>query len=81
MKKYIILLLTAIILSGCGITYYSYYEVDSPDLATTISKQDAEWARNHKSPTRVVTTYPDSTGRTVYLMETKVHERIKPEKE
>ena len=81
MKKYIILLLAAIILSGCGVTYYSYYEVDSPDLASTVSRQDAEWARNRKTPSRVVAAYPVSTGRTVYLMETKVHERIKQEKE
>ena len=76
MKKYIILLISALILSGCGITYYSYYEVDSVDLATTISKQDAEWSRNHRTPTRLVATYPDSTGRTVFLMETVTKEKI-----
>lgn len=79
MKKYLILLITAIILSSCSITYYSYYEVDSLDLASTISKQDAEWSRNHKSPTRVVAVYPDSTGKTVYLMESLTKERINKE--
>jgi hypothetical protein len=76
MKKYIILLLTAIILSGCGVTYYIYYEVESPEAATVVSKQDGIWAKNRKSPTRVIATYPDSTGKTVYLMESKTKEKI-----
>ena len=79
MKKYLILLIAAIILTSCSITYYSYYEVDSPDLATTVSKQDAVWSRNHKSPTRVVAVYPDSTGKTIYLMESLTKERINKE--
>ena len=79
MKKYLILLIAAIILTSCSITYYSYYEVDNLDLATTISKQDAEWSRNHKSPTKVVAVYPDSTGKTVYLMETLTKEKINKE--
>ena len=75
MKKIIILLVALILLTGCGVTYYSYYEVDSVDMASTVSKQDAEWARNHKSPTRVVAVYPDSTGKTVYLMESRIWEK------
>ena len=63
-------------LMGCSTTYYIYYEVESPEAATTVSKQDGAWARNHKSPTRCIAAYPDSTGKTVYLMESKTKERI-----
>jgi uncharacterized protein YxeA len=75
MKKIIILLAALILLTGCGVTYYSYCEVDNVDMASAVSKQDAEWARNRKSPTRVVAVYPDSTGKTVYLMESRIREK------
>lgn len=75
MKKFI-LALVVLILSSCSTTYYIYYEVESPEAATAVSKQDGAWARNRKSPTRVVAAYPDSTGKTVYLMESLTKERI-----
>ena len=75
MKK-LILALVALLLASCSTTYYIYYEVDSPETATAVSKQDGAWSRNHKSPTRCVTAYPDSTGKTVYLMESLTKERI-----
>jgi hypothetical protein len=50
--------------------------VESPEAATVVSKQDGIWAKNRKSPTRVIATYPDSTGKTVYLMESKTKEKI-----
>lgn len=76
MKKLILALIGLIILSSCGTTYYIYYEVDSPETATAVSKQDGAWSKNHKSPTRVVAAYPDSTGKTVFLMESKTKEKI-----
>ena len=77
MKKFIVLLALSIILSSCGITYYTYYEVDSIELANTISKQDAEWSPKHISPSRVIAAYPDSTGHMVYLIESKTYDSIK----
>lgn len=76
MKKIITILAAVILLSSCSTTYYVYYEVDSPDLATTVSKQDGVWSKNHKSPTKCIAAYPDSTGRTVYLMESVTREKI-----
>ena len=75
MKKFI-LALVVLMLASCSTTYYIYYEVESPEAATAVSKQDGAWAKNRKSPTRVVAAYPDSTGKTVYLMESKTKERI-----
>lgn len=75
MKKFI-LALVVLMLASCSTTYYIYYEVESPEDATAVSKQDGAWAKNRKSPTRVVAAYPDSTGKTVYLMESKTKERI-----
>lgn len=75
MKKFI-LALVILMLASCSTTYYIYYEVESPEAATAVSKQDGAWAKNRKSPTRVVAAYPDSTGKTVYLMESKTKERI-----
>jgi len=75
MKKFI-LVLVILMLTSCSTTYYIYYEVESPEDATAVSKQDGAWAKNRKSPTRVVAAYPDSTGKTVYLMESKTKERI-----
>lgn len=75
MKKFI-LALVVLMLTSCSTTYYIYYEVESPEAATAVSKQDGAWAKNRKSPTRVVAAYPDSTGKTVYLMESKTKERI-----
>ena len=74
MKKVIALIAFAIILSSCGYTYYIYNEVDDIYKANYISKQDAEWAKGHKTPSRVIAAYPDSTGHTVYLIETKVYD-------
>lgn len=74
MKKIIILLLATIMLSSCGVTYYTYYEVEDLETTTTISKQDAVWSPSHKTPSRCVAAYPDSTGKVVYLMETKIKE-------
>lgn len=74
MKKIIALIALAVILSGCGLTYYSYSEVDDLYKANYISKQDAEWSGNRKSPSRVIAAYPDSTGHTVYLIETKIRD-------
>jgi len=74
MKKFIILLALSIILSSCGVTYYTYYEVDDVDKANTISKQDAEWSQRHISPSRVIAAYTDSTGHMVYLIETKIYD-------
>ena len=48
MKKFILALIGLLILSSCGTTYYIYYEVDSPEMATTVSKQDGAWSKNHK---------------------------------
>ena len=68
MKK-LILALAALMFASCSTTYYLYYEVDSPDDASAVSKWDGAVAKNHKSPTRCIAAYPDSTGKTVYLME------------
>lgn len=75
MKKFI-LALVVLMFTSCATTYYIYYEVDSPDDATTVSAQDGAWAKNHKSPTRCIAAYPDSTGHTVYLMETMTKEKL-----
>lgn len=75
MKKLILILATAILLTSCGVTYYSYYEVDDLEMATTVSKQDAIWSSGHTTPTRCVAAYPDSTGKVIYLMETKTKEK------
>lgn len=75
MKK-IILALVVLLLASCSTTYYIYYEVDSPEEATDVSAQDAVWAKNRKTPTKCIAAYPDSTGKTVYLMESKTKERI-----
>lgn len=69
------LIVVALTLTSCGITYYSYYEVESPEDATVCSLQDAYWSKSGESPTRCVAAYPDSTGHTVYLMETVIKER------
>lgn len=76
MKKLILALVT-LLFTSCATTYYMYYEVETPDEASACSAQDAIWAKNHKSPTRCIAAYPDSTGKTVYLMETKTKENFK----
>lgn len=74
MKKILISLLTLVSLVGCKTTYYMYYEVESPEDVTYVSRIDGNLARNRKSPTRCVQSYVDSTGHRVYLMETKMKE-------
>lgn len=66
-----------VILAKNYVTYYDYYEVDSPETATTVSLFDGLAAPGKRSPSRVIAAYPDSTGHTVYLMETKVTKRVK----
>lgn len=73
MKK-LIILAGLFILQGCGVVYYSYYEVDNIDTATWCSHFDGEFNEKRISPTRCVAAYPDSTGHIVYLMETKMKE-------
>ena len=80
MRKLILALVT-LLFTSCATTYYMYYEVQSPEEATTCSIQDGVWARNHKSPTRCVAAYPDSTGHTVYLMESLIKEKVTFEEE
>ena len=75
MKKFFALVVAVILLASCSVTYYTYYEVDSLEMTTAVSKQDAVWSANHSSPSRCVAAYPDSTGRVVYLMETKTKEK------
>lgn len=75
MKKIIILLVTLIMLTGCKTTYYMYYEVDSPEEATSVSRVDGNLAKNRRTPTRCVQSYVDSTGQRVYLMETRIKEK------
>lgn len=76
MKKILILLLGVLLLASCSTTYYVYYEVETLELANIVSMQDAAMARNRKSPSRLVAAYPDSTGRTIYLMETLTKEKL-----
>lgn len=80
MKK-IILALVSLLFTSCATSYYIYYEVDSPEMATVVSKQDGAWAKNHKSPTKCIAAYPDSTGHTVYLMESLIKEKVTFEEE
>lgn len=75
MRKFLIILLALVILTGCKTAYYMYYEVESPDDATSVSRMDGNLARNRKSPTRCLQSYVDSTGHRVYLMESKVKEK------
>lgn len=79
MKKIIFLLALVLVISSCGVSYYTYYEVDSLEMATAISRQDAEWSPIHTSPSRVIAAYQDSTGHMVYLMESKTYDTIKQE--
>lgn len=80
MKKIITLITVALALAACGTTHYTYYEVDSAEMATIISKQDAEWSLSHVTPSRVIAVYPDSTGHhMIYLIESKTHESLKEE--
>lgn len=75
MRKFLIILLALVMLTGCKTTYYMYYEVESPDNATSVSRIDGYLARNRKSPTRCMQSYVDSTGVRVYLMETRIREK------
>lgn len=77
MKKILFILAAILMLSSCGVTYYTYYEIDSCETATAISAQDALWAKDYKTPSRCVTAYRGEDGKMVYLMETKITRRKK----
>jgi len=79
LKRIILALALVLSLSSCAVTYYTYYELQDLDEVSMVSKQDGIWSRNKKSPTRCIAVYPDSTGKTTYLMESKVTEKIKDE--
>lgn len=75
MKKILIILFALISLTECKTTYYMYYEVESPEDATSVSRIDGNLAGNRKSPTRCLQSYVDSTGHRVYIMETRIREK------
>lgn len=77
MKRFVFALVALIILQSCGVTYYGYYEVDSPVMAMEVSMLDGTWSPRKVSTTRCVAVYPDSTGRMVYLMETRMKDKVK----
>lgn len=60
--------------SCSSVTYFTYYEVDSLELANIVSKADGIWSRTGHTPTRCIGCYQDSTGCVIYLMEEKVKE-------
>ena len=74
MKRFLIAVIVGILSTGCKTVYYTYYEADSPEDATWFSRFDGRLARDGKSPTRCIQSYMDSTGRRVFLMETRTEE-------
>lgn len=76
MKKILVCIIALIIIQGCSITYYNYYTVDSTELATQVSMQDAVWSPNKKTPTRCIAVFVDSTGKATYVMESKSKEKL-----
>lgn len=77
LKKIILALAVIILLSGCSITYYNYYETESPTEASLFSEVDATWSGRGITPTRCITAYPDSTGKIHYLMESKCKKKLR----